>query len=66
MLVIFLFGTLADGEEYDTKYDNMDLDDVLGNYRLMTNYIKCLMGEGPCTPDGTTLKSKHIDFLHKF
>jgi Insect pheromone-binding family, A10/OS-D len=54
--VIFLIGTMAEAEEYETKYDSIDIDEVLNNYRLLTSYIKCLMGEGPCTPDGTTLK----------
>lgn len=43
---------------YDTKYDNIDLDEVLTNERLLKNYVNCLMGEGPCSPDGQELKSK--------
>jgi hypothetical protein len=61
MLVIFsIHCTIVAvfSEEYETKYDNINLDDVLGNNRLLTNYVKCLMSEGPCTPDGSMLKSK--------
>lgn len=46
------------GGKYETKYDNIDLDELLENNRLRKNYIKCLLGEGPCTPDAQELKSK--------
>ncbi|GBO98931.1 hypothetical protein EVAR_101707_1, partial [Eumeta japonica] len=28
---------------YTNKFDNVDVDGVLGNNRILTNYIKCLM-----------------------
>jgi len=43
---------------YTSKYDNIDLDSILKSERLLNNYYKCLMDEGPCTPDGQELKSK--------
>lgn len=42
---------------YNTKYDAIDLNDLLKNDRLRRNYVNCLMNEGPCTPDGQELKS---------
>lgn len=52
---------------YETKYDNIDLDELLSNDRLRKGYIKCLANEGPCTPDGQELKSnvqtKLIDLI---
>lgn len=44
--------------KYTTKYDNIDVDRILSNDRVLANYIKCLMEEGPCTPDGRELKSR--------
>lgn len=44
---------------YTTKFDNVDLDQILASDRLLKNYHKCLMEKGPCTPDGTELKSKN-------
>ncbi|KAG5885075.1 hypothetical protein JTB14_036644 [Gonioctena quinquepunctata] len=38
------------------KYDNVDVDKILKNERVLTNYIKCLMEEGPCTPEGRELR----------
>lgn len=62
MISIILIG-LAAGDEskkdgYETKYDNIDLDELLKNDRLRKNYVKCLLNEGPCTPDAQELKSK--------
>ncbi|XP_062548485.1 ejaculatory bulb-specific protein 3-like [Armigeres subalbatus] len=46
----------AQEEQYTTKYDNIDVDEILKSDRLFNNYFKCLMDEGPCTPDGNELK----------
>nr|QNL15630.1 chemosensory protein [Procecidochares utilis] len=41
---------------YDTRFDSIDLDEVLSQERLLRNYIKCLESTGPCTPDSKMLK----------
>ncbi|KAL1459680.1 hypothetical protein WDU94_011637 [Cyamophila willieti] len=41
---------------YTTKYDNVDLDEILANDRLFSNYYKCLLDQGNCSPDGAELK----------
>lgn len=48
----------ADRKQYTSKYDNVDIDRVLNNERILTNYIKCMMDEGSCSPDGRELKRK--------
>ncbi|XP_034941253.1 ejaculatory bulb-specific protein 3-like isoform X2 [Chelonus insularis] len=48
---------------YTTKYDNIDIDSVINNERLMKNYIGCLMDENSCTPDGLELKKNLPDAL---
>lgn len=45
-------------ETYITKYDNIDLDQILQSDRLLKNYVNCLMERGKCTPDGSELKRK--------
>lgn len=45
-------------DKYTTKYDNVDLDEILQNKRLLKNYVNCLLEKGNCTPDGQELKSK--------
>ncbi|XP_017779658.1 PREDICTED: ejaculatory bulb-specific protein 3-like [Nicrophorus vespilloides] len=49
--------------KYTNKYDNVNVDQILTNNRVLSNYIKCLMEEGPCTPDGRELKKTLPDAL---
>lgn len=57
LLLAVVACTLAE-DKYTNKYDNFDVDSVLNNDRILSNYIKCLLGEGPCTNEGRELKSK--------
>jgi hypothetical protein len=70
----FAVAALAAENKYTNKYDNVDVDKILNNDRVLTNYIKCLMDEGPCTSEGRELKSEyrictswilHFGCLHK-
>ncbi|PZC77867.1 allergen Tha p 1 [Helicoverpa armigera] len=65
-LIVFCVLSLAaltiarpDGATYTDKYDNVDLDEILGNRRLMVPYIKCMLDQGKCAPDAKELK-EHI------
>lgn len=53
--IVFAATTNCD-ETYDLKYDNIDIEEILKSERLLSNYINCLMEEGPCTEDGRDLK----------
>ncbi|XP_050681480.1 allergen Tha p 1-like [Leptidea sinapis] len=46
-------------ELYTDRYDNVDLDEILSNRRLLIPYVKCILDQGKCSPDGKELKS-HI------
>ncbi|KAF3427119.1 hypothetical protein E2986_09101 [Frieseomelitta varia] len=50
-------------EDYTTKYDDVDVDRILQNGRILTNYIKCMLDEGPCTNEGRELKKILPDAL---
>jgi Insect pheromone-binding family, A10/OS-D len=52
----------AADDQYTTKYDNIDLESILQSDRLFSNYYKCLMDMGRCTPDGNELKRKFYFF----
>lgn len=52
-------------EKYTTKYDNIDLDEILNSERLLKNYFECVMDRGRCTPDGLELKSKSFNITRK-
>lgn len=63
-LVLFAIYTVAHAKppknEYNTKYDNLDLDSIFKNDRLLRNYVDCLLGSKKCTKEGEELKSKLI------
>lgn len=42
------------------RYDNLDVDQILSNDRVLSSYIKCLLEKGPCTPEGRELRGKFI------
>lgn len=54
-----LIAVVAADDTYTTKYDGIDLDEILQSDRLFKNYFNCLMEQGKCTPDGRELKT-HI------
>nr|CAD7204321.1 unnamed protein product [Timema douglasi] len=62
VIAVFL-GLTRSEEKYATKYDNVDLDGVLNNDRLLKGYVKCLMDDGPCTADAKELKDNIPDAL---
>lgn len=47
---------LAAPEKYTTKFDNVNIDEILNNDRLVNSYFKCLMDQGKCTPEGEEVK----------
>ena len=51
-------------EKYTTKYDNINLDEILASDRLIDNYYKCIMEQGKCTPDGAELKGEYGALWH--
>lgn len=57
VIIVIVSGIDCD-DTYDGKYDNVDIDEILKSERLLTNYVNCLMDEGPCTEDGRELKGE--------
>lgn len=50
---------VATGSAYTTKYDNIDVDQILASKRLVNNYVQCMLDKKPCTPEGAELKSTY-------
>ncbi|XP_065345627.1 ejaculatory bulb-specific protein 3-like [Cloeon dipterum] len=65
LLVVLVAASVAapPPSRYTNKYDGVDLDRILKNDRILTNYIKCLMDQGPCTSEGRELKRTLPDAL---
>lgn len=55
--------TAATGDIYTTKYDNVDIDQILASKRLVNNYVQCLLDKKPCTTEGTELRSTYLFFF---
>lgn len=58
--MVFLLGIvcMVMAEKYPQKFDQVNIESVLSNDRVLTNYIKCLLEKGACTREGRELKSK--------
>nr|AMP19496.1 chemosensory protein 1 [Tomicus yunnanensis] len=54
---------VTEKSQYTTKYDNVDINEVVHNERLLKNYVYCLLEKGPCTPDGLELKKNMPDAI---
>lgn len=48
----------ANPPSYTSKFDSIDIERVLNNSRILTQYINCLLDVGSCTSEGRELKSK--------
>lgn len=57
-LLLGLTLAVAAGEPYSGIYDNVNLDQILANDRLLNAYVNCLLDRGRCNPDGLELKSE--------
>ncbi|XP_068148121.1 LOW QUALITY PROTEIN: ejaculatory bulb-specific protein 3 [Drosophila tropicalis] len=62
LLTLSIALVLAD-DKYTTKYDNVDIDEILKSERLFGNYFKCLIETGKCTPEGRELRKSLPDAL---
>ena len=66
----FVFSALVGfgvAQTYTSKFDNVELDQILKSDRLLRNYLNCLLDKGKCTPDGAELKSKSgINHIHVY
>ncbi|KAL0278742.1 UNVERIFIED_CONTAM: hypothetical protein PYX00_000473 [Menopon gallinae] len=50
-------------EQYTTKYDNVDVDAILKNERLLKNYVDCVLDRGRCTKEGQELRKRIPDAI---
>ncbi|OWR54358.1 allergen Tha p 1-like [Danaus plexippus] len=55
--------TAINTQTYEKRYDSVNIDDVLSNKRLLAAYVKCVLDQGRCTPEGKELKSHIADAL---
>lgn len=58
VLLLGVLSTVVLAQNYPNKFDNVNIETVLSNDRVLSNYIKCLLDKGACTREGRDLKSK--------
>lgn len=60
VLLLSILSTLALAQHFPNKFDQVNIETVLSNDRVLTNYIRCLLDKGACTREGRELKSKYL------
>nr|UMT69257.1 chemosensory protein 5 [Ophraella communa] len=63
VLMIVVASAAPADDKYTSKYDNVNLDEIIKNERLFRGYIDCLLGTKSCTKDGEVLKKLLPDAL---
>ncbi|KAL2729055.1 ejaculatory bulb-specific protein 3-like [Vespula squamosa] len=63
LIILALVTVALAAEKYSSKYDDVDVDKILRNDRVLTNYIRCMLDEGSCTAEGRELKKILPDAL---
>ncbi|XP_065083470.1 ejaculatory bulb-specific protein 3-like [Ochlerotatus camptorhynchus] len=56
VIALALVVAVAAQNKYTSKYDGIDIDEILKSDRLFSSYYKCLLDQGRCTPDANELK----------
>ncbi|CAH2089571.1 unnamed protein product [Euphydryas editha] len=46
-------------DKYTDRFDDINLEEIINNRKLLTGYILCVLDKGKCTAEGRELKS-HI------
>ncbi|XP_068620572.1 ejaculatory bulb-specific protein 3-like [Battus philenor] len=59
--ILALFAITFAEERYTDRYDNLNLDEIMSNKRLLASYIKCVLDKGRCAPEAKELKLHLID-----
>uniref|UniRef100_A0A0K8TVE6 Chemosensory Protein n=1 Tax=Epiphyas postvittana TaxID=65032 RepID=A0A0K8TVE6_EPIPO len=65
-LALAVVVTARPADKYTDKFDTVDLNEILNNRRLLVPYVKCLLGQGKCTPDGKELRSHIKEALENY
>ncbi|XP_075981774.1 allergen Tha p 1-like [Anticarsia gemmatalis] len=58
-VAVVALASFAAAETYTDRYDNINVEEILENRKLLVPYVKCTLEQGRCTPEGKELKT-HI------
>ncbi|KAL4715026.1 hypothetical protein ACJJTC_003177 [Scirpophaga incertulas] len=62
-LCLVAMATARPEEKYTDKYDNINLDEILENKRLLQAYVNCVLDKGKCSPEGKELREHLQDAI---
>ncbi|CAH0713324.1 unnamed protein product, partial [Brenthis ino] len=63
LLCCFMASVLAvPVEKYTDKYDNLNIQEIIENKRLLEAYANCFLDKGKCTPEGKEMKCTVLKF----
>ncbi|GBP07794.1 Ejaculatory bulb-specific protein 3 [Eumeta japonica] len=62
IIACLVAAALAD-DKYTDKYDNLDLEEILSNRRLLLTYSNCVLDKGRCNAEGKELRNNLEDAL---
>ncbi|KAK4885681.1 hypothetical protein RN001_001952 [Aquatica leii] len=54
--IVLVFVVYVHTDSYTDEFDNIDIDEILANKRLVDNYLYCLKTGKKCTPDAQKAK----------
>lgn len=66
LVLIFAAFFVIAVESQSSRLESFDIDTVLKNDRVLTNYIKCILDQGPCTREGRDIKKQLPEVRKKF
>nr|UNG39413.1 chemosensory protein 19 [Apocheima cinerarius] len=58
IIVLCLVAIVLAADKYNDLNDDFNISEVLDNERLLYSYGKCLLNNGPCTPEIKQVKEK--------
>ncbi|XP_072942440.1 allergen Tha p 1-like [Epargyreus clarus] len=59
LFVLMALAVAEPKEQYTSRFDGIDIGEILANKKLLHAYLKCILDKGRCTAEGRELKS-HI------
>lgn len=57
---------VASADFYDSKYDSINVDEIISNQRILNQYAQCFLDKKPCTRDAADIKGKYFINLLAF
>nr|QRF70949.1 chemosensory protein [Semiothisa cinerearia] len=56
---VLALAAFSAADQYTDRYDELNVDEIVANRRLLVPYIKCVLEQGKCTAEGKEMKA-HI------